>query len=111
MSFPERLKEARQALGLTQEQLGFELDVTKSTVSAWENGREVPSFRLLLDMKQVLGVSLDGLVFGDDGDGSKVADPKAAYGAQVRNETEANLIKAYRRLSPKRQKGLMALLD
>ena len=109
MSFPERLKEARQALGLTQEQLGFELDVTKSTVSAWENGREVPSFRLLVDMKHVLGVSLDGLVFGDDG--GKVADPKAAYGAQVRNETEANLIRAYRRLSPKRQKGLMALLD
>jgi len=42
MSFPERLKAARLALGLTQEQLGFELDVTKSTVSAWENGRDAP---------------------------------------------------------------------
>ena len=109
MSFPERLKAARLALGLTQEQLGFELDVTKSTVSAWENGRDAPGFRLLPALKQVLGVSLDYLICGDES--AVAADPADTYGAQVRSDVEAHLIKRYRRLSRQRQDGLMALLD
>lgn len=40
--FPERLKSARLRLGMTQEQLGYELNVTKASVSAWENAREAP---------------------------------------------------------------------
>jgi transcriptional regulator with XRE-family HTH domain len=109
MSFPERLKTGRLALGLTQEQLGFELDVTKSTVSAWENGRDAPGFRLLPALKQVLGVSLDYLICGDEAAG--VIDPAGSYGAEVRSEAEANLLKSYRKLSRSRQEGLKALLD
>lgn len=109
MSFPERLKAARQALGLTQEQLGFELDVTKSTVSAWENGRDAPGFRFLPVLKKVLGVSLDYLICGDEVAGA--ADPVGTFGAEVRSEVEARLIKRYRRLPRERQEGLMALLD
>ncbi|WP_181393102.1 helix-turn-helix transcriptional regulator [Stenotrophomonas sp. HMWF023] len=37
----------RAAAGLTQEQLGFTIGVTRSSVSAWENKRETPSFRTL----------------------------------------------------------------
>jgi len=109
MSFPERLKAARLALGLTQEQLGFELDVTKSTVSAWENGRDAPGFRYLPALKQALGVSLDFLICGSAEDGA--ADPAGTYGAEVRSETEADLLKRYRKLSFSRQEGLKALLD
>jgi len=109
MSFPERLKAARLALGLTQEQLGFELDVTKSTVSAWENGRDAPGFRLFPALKQVLGVSLDYLICGDEAGG--VTDPAGTYGAEVRSEAEAHLLKRYRKLSRSRQEGLKALLD
>ena len=46
-SFGDRLRAARIAAGMTQEQLGFALGVTKSSVSAWENDREAPGFRLL----------------------------------------------------------------
>ncbi len=109
MSFPERLKAARLALGLTQEQLGFELDVTKSTVSAWENGRDAPGFRYLPALKLALGVSLDFLICGGAEDGA--ADPAGAYGAEVRSETEADLLKRYRKLSRSRQEGLKAFLD
>ena len=109
MSFPERLKAARLAVGLTQEQLGFELDVTKSTVSAWENGRDYPSFRLLPALQKTLGVSLDHLVCGEET--WKVTEPAKAYGAEVRSEVEAGLLKAYRRLSTKRRNGLIDLLD
>ncbi len=35
---PEELQRRREALGLTQEQLARELDVTVTTVSRWERG-------------------------------------------------------------------------
>ena len=35
---PEELKQRREALGLTQEQLARELDVTTMSVSRWERG-------------------------------------------------------------------------
>ena len=109
MSFPKRLKKARSALGLTQEQLGFELDVTKSTISAWENGRDAPGFRLLPKLKAVLGVSLDHLICGDPVEGA--SESEAEYGAQVRNDAEAQLLKGYRRLSAKRRQGLLDMID
>jgi|TARA_B100000676_G_scaffold300001_1_gene345084 transcriptional regulator with XRE-family HTH domain len=109
MSFPERLKAARLALGLTQEQLGDELHVTKSTISAWENGRDSPGFRLLPKLKAVLGVSLDHLICGDQVEGA--SELKSKYDAQVRNDAEAQLLKGYRRLSVKRRQGLLAMID
>lgn len=35
---PDELKRRREALGLTQEQLARELDVTTMSVSRWERG-------------------------------------------------------------------------
>lgn len=37
--FGDQLKQARDAKGWSQERVGFELDVTKATVSKWEIGR------------------------------------------------------------------------
>ena len=38
MMTPEQMKRRREALGLTQEQLARELDVTAMSVSRWERG-------------------------------------------------------------------------
>ncbi|MCK0538020.1 helix-turn-helix domain-containing protein [Alcanivorax sp. CY1518] len=95
---------------MTQEQLGFELNVTKASVSAWENGREAPGFRLLPKLREVVGVSLDELLCGADSAGA-LAEPYHAYGAEVRSETEAALLRAFRRLSVKRRQGLLDLIE
>ena len=63
-SFGDRLREARTAAGMTQEQLGFALGVTKASISAWENGRETPSFRVLPELRSALNRSLDELICG-----------------------------------------------
>lgn len=110
--FGDRLRAARVAAGMTQEQLGFELGVTKSSVSAWENGRETPSFRMLPELRRQLRHSLDELVCGiGPGDASPeraeqgVADEASPA---ARNEKERALLVRYRSLSS-RQRG--ALLD
>ena len=104
--FPERLKSARLRLGMTQEQLGYELNVTKASVSAWENGREAPGFRLLPRLREVLGVPLDELLCGI---GDLAASPIDVIA--IRGEEEAALLKAYRRLPPKRRRGLLDMLE
>lgn len=106
--FPERLRAIRQQLNLTQEQLGEELHVSKASISAWENGREAPSFRLLPRIRSVLGVPLDELICGlGEGKGF----PASEHVLNTRSESEAQLLKAYRGLPRKRQKAILDLLD
>lgn len=64
-TFGERLRDAREAARMTQEELGFALGVTNSAVSGWERGREVPSFALLSKLRGLVKISLDELICGD----------------------------------------------
>lgn len=105
--FPERLKAARLQLGLTQEQLAYELNVIKASVSAWENGREAPRFHLLGSVATVLGVSLDALIRGE---GDAGTDRASEHVISTRNAEEVRLLKAYRHLSPKRRNALLDML-
>lgn len=108
-SFGDRLRAARVAVGMTQEQLGFALGVTKSSVSAWENNRETPSFRLLPELRSVLRHSLDELVCGVAG---TTADGHAGEPGElhVRSSGERALLLRYRELPPKRREALLELL-
>lgn len=57
-----RIKELRQAAGLTQAQLAFRLDLkSPSTVTMWESGDRKPPSTVLPRLAQVLGVSVDAL--------------------------------------------------
>lgn len=108
--FGDRLREARIAAGMTQEQLGFALGVTKSSISAWENGRETPGFRLLPELRQVLKRSLDELICGKSS-----SPPRAAEGSEVTdlragNAGEQKLLIRYRALAPKRREAVLELL-
>ena len=51
----------RKRLGLSQEELGQQLCVSRQTVSQWENGQTVPSVDNLLRLKEIFGISLDAL--------------------------------------------------
>lgn len=113
-SFSDRLRTARTATGLTQEQLGFAIGVTKSSISAWENGRETPSFHLLPKLRAALGCSLDALVCGTVAAPAStgIAEPRlggeASHGA--RDVKEHALLLRYRALPSRRRAALLELL-
>jgi len=109
-SFGDRLRAARVAAGMTQEQLGFALGVTKSSVSAWENERETPGFRLLPSLRTALGASLDELVCGPAVAQAGRESIKEAPEVYVGNADEKNLLVRYRALSPKRRQAVLELL-
>lgn len=49
------IRRARKAKKWTQEQLGLRVGVTKATVSAWENGHDLPSASAAMRLVQALG--------------------------------------------------------
>mgnify|MGYP001085947919 CR=1 FL=1 len=84
MKFNERLMALRKKQGLSQEELGFELGVSRQTVSKWELGQSYPDFQRLVLLADHYDISLDELVHGLD-----VGDVRAL------NESEKQISSIY----------------
>ena len=57
----QKMKEARQALGLSQEELATRAGVSRQTVNMIERGDFNPSIALALNICWILGKTLDDL--------------------------------------------------
>ena len=64
MELYERIALARKQVGLSQEQLGEKLGVSRQAVSKWETGKGFPDLKLLEPLAQALDVSLVELLQG-----------------------------------------------
>ena len=62
MKFNEKLIELRKKAGLSQEELGYKLNVTRQTVSKWELGQTTPDMDKLTELSKIFNVSVDELV-------------------------------------------------
>lgn len=60
--FNENLKTLRKEKGFSQEQLATRLNVVRQTISKWEKGISVPDAELLIQLAEVLGVSVSDLL-------------------------------------------------
>ena len=58
----QTIKEARKALGMTQEQLAKALGVTQGAVAQWEKGISHPAFEKLSQVASVLNMTIDELM-------------------------------------------------
>lgn len=66
MKFNEKLLSLKKMKGLSQEELGMELQVSRQTVSKWEAGQSYPDFQRLVMLSDYFDLSLDKLVKGID---------------------------------------------
>ena len=62
MNFNDKLIELRKSKGLSQEELGAELKVSRQTVSKWESCQSYPDFQRLVLLSDYFGLTLDELV-------------------------------------------------
>lgn len=68
--FGERLAEARKDCSLRQEDLAARLNVSKYTVSSWEQGKSMPTLDTLVKISELLNASTDyllGIIHWDPG--------------------------------------------
>ena len=62
MNFNEKLIELRKAKGLSQDELGQRIGVSRQTISKWELAQSYPDFQRLVLLSDYFGLSLDALV-------------------------------------------------
>ena len=61
-----RIKELRKEFGLSQVDLAAQMEVTKQTISNWENENIQPSIDMLVGLANVFNVTTDYLLGLDD---------------------------------------------
>ena len=66
MEIGKKLKKARIACGLTQEQVADKINVSRQTISNWENEKSYPDIIDRIDMSNLYSISLDEILKGDD---------------------------------------------
>ncbi len=62
MSLGNKILELRKKNGLSQEQLGEKVDVTRQTISNWELGETTPNPEQLKSLSSALNISIDELL-------------------------------------------------
>ena len=55
----DRIKKLRQQFGLTQFDLAKKLNITRSSVNAWEMGISIPSTQYIVELAELFKVSTD----------------------------------------------------
>ena len=58
----ERIKKLRLEKEMTQEELAIQVNVTKATISLYENNKRVPTLEKILTIAKVFEVTVDDLV-------------------------------------------------
>lgn len=101
MSVGSRMKERREALGMTQVQLAALLGVTKGAIGNYETGANSPKASILYKVFEVLKCDANYL-FQDEMRG----DMENNF-----NPQEIDIIKKYRALDERGKSAVMAVLD
>lgn len=65
MTFGEKLKNARKATGMTQEELAIQLSVSRQAITKWESGKGLPDIENLKVLSKALDISIDYLLNDD----------------------------------------------
>ena len=66
MEIGKKLKEARLNKDLTQEVIAEKLNVSRQTISNWENEKSYPDIISVIELSNLYSISLDDLLKGDD---------------------------------------------
>ena len=79
MNFGERIYKLRTEKELSQGDLAEALEVSRQSISKWENGVSVPELEKLVKLSEVFGITLDELVTGKEGKAQPAPEPQVIY--------------------------------
>lgn len=88
----------RKALGMTQKQLAEKLNMSDKSVSKWERGICLPDVSVYMELCEILGISINEFLAGEDIDAEN-----------VEKKSEDNIIQVTKD-SKKQQKNLKSIL-
>lgn len=97
MTIGEKIQKYRKEFGLSQEELGQKLLVSRQTISLWEKNQTLPTIDNLIRLSEVFGVSVDEILDLDENENNESL-PFESYRFNY-NETELNEIYRFQRNS------------
>lgn len=97
MTIGEKIQKYRKELGMSQEELGQKLLVSRQTISLWEKNQTFPTIDNLIRLRDVFGVSIDEILDLEENVNDKSL-PFESYQFNY-NETELNEIYRFQRNS------------
>ena len=59
------IRSLREARGMTQQALAEQLYISAKTVSKWETGKAMPDTAIMLELCEILGISVNDLLCGE----------------------------------------------
>ena len=65
MKFGDNLRKIRKSKKMSQEQLAEKMNVTRQSVSKWENGESLPDIVSIMSLSDLYQISIDELLKGD----------------------------------------------
>ena len=66
MEIGKKLKDARMKSGFTQEAVAEKINVSRQTISNWENEKSYPDIISVIELSNLYSISLDDLLKGDE---------------------------------------------
>ena len=66
MEIGKKLKDARMKSGFTQENVAEKINVSRQTISNWENEKSYPDIISVIELSSLYSISLDDLLKGDE---------------------------------------------
>ena len=114
-----RIRQARELLAWSQEDLARRMSVTQPTVSGWESGMKAPRTRIMGRLAVTLGVSFEWLSTGrgemvpsaNSNTSDLIQSPEPSPYLPEREEDESRLLVCYARLKPQQRVALLGFLE
>ncbi len=104
----ERLRNARLAKGLTQEQVAEFIGLASAQgYQAYEYGEVIPPHHRLTRLSEVLGISEEVLLYGQEGEKGKPRRPAEPF---VVDENLRKLTRLWRKVPPEKQPNFLRLI-
>ena len=96
MTVGEKIQYYRKKIGLSQEELGQKMLVSRQTVSLWEMDKTLPTVDNLLRLKEIFSISIDDILSKDEPIEENDNEPREAYVFKYDKAELQNVFKAAR---------------
>lgn len=90
MTLGEKIYELRTQHNLSQGDLANELNVSRQSISKWENGNSTPDLEKIIKLAEIFNISLDELIKNEGKEEIKINTPEQAY-ASKSNDREKKI--------------------
>lgn len=110
ISIGKRIKYERERLGLSQEDIGNNLSVSKQCISGWENGRNMPDVISMYKLSQIFKVTIEEMLASISSENLEIEDSASQNTATIMlTDKELKIISKLRLMPPEKKHAIETL--